>query len=240
MVLKRPMLSFVLLSCIIFLGLFSLTGVSMALRLPAITTEIVKIISAWSSTFAFLILFRRIYPGVRLSDFIKEKFAQRINFRVVVSIIILQSVIYVTTIALLPDTQTIIDTIASTGVATTISVFLWHLLWGPLGEQLGWRGYMLNELHKEYSPLTAALIKGVLWGFWHAPLWLVSGYTGMHLLKYSLFFMILMISASVIIAFFYRLNHTLLIPIVIHQMLNFFTYGITGELLQVEIGRAHV
>lgn len=92
---------------------------------------------------------------------------------------------------------------------------------------------MLNELQKEYSPLTSALIKGALWGFWHAPLWLVSGYTGINLLKYSLFFMILMISASVIIAFFYKLNRTLLIPIVIHQMLNFFTYGITGELLQV-------
>lgn len=38
-----------------------------------------------------------------------------------------------------------------------------------VGEELGWRGYAQPELEKRYSPLVAALILGVLWGFWHLP-----------------------------------------------------------------------
>jgi membrane protease YdiL (CAAX protease family) len=38
-----------------------------------------------------------------------------------------------------------------------------------VGEELGWRGYAQPELEKRYSPLVAAIILGILWGFWHLP-----------------------------------------------------------------------
>jgi len=38
-----------------------------------------------------------------------------------------------------------------------------------VGEELGWRGYAQPELEKHYSPLIAAIVLGVLWGFWHLP-----------------------------------------------------------------------
>ena len=39
-----------------------------------------------------------------------------------------------------------------------------------LGEELGWRGFLLPNLCKKYSPLTATIITGVIWGIWHAPM----------------------------------------------------------------------
>jgi membrane protease YdiL (CAAX protease family) len=42
------------------------------------------------------------------------------------------------------------------------------------GEEIGWRGYALPEYLKQYQPLSASLLVGIFWGFWHLPLiWLV-------------------------------------------------------------------
>ena len=46
---------------------------------------------------------------------------------------------------------------------------------GPLGEELGWRGFTLPRLLKQYDALKASLILGVLWGIWHLPAVLCSG-----------------------------------------------------------------
>lgn len=42
-----------------------------------------------------------------------------------------------------------------------------------LGEELGWRGWLLPKL-MVYGPVRAILVSGVLWGLWHAPLILLG------------------------------------------------------------------
>jgi membrane protease YdiL (CAAX protease family) len=46
---------------------------------------------------------------------------------------------------------------------------------GPLGEELGWRGFALPRLLERHSPLRASLILGAVWGVWHLPAFLFSG-----------------------------------------------------------------
>jgi len=46
---------------------------------------------------------------------------------------------------------------------------------GPLGEELGWRGFALPRLLQRYDALKASLILGFLWGVWHLPAVLHSG-----------------------------------------------------------------
>lgn len=38
-----------------------------------------------------------------------------------------------------------------------------------LGEELGWRGYLLQKLCKQYSLQKSTIISGIIWGIWHAP-----------------------------------------------------------------------
>lgn len=46
-----------------------------------------------------------------------------------------------------------------------------NLIMGPLGEELGWRGYLLPRLVPELGLVGAALVVGVVWALWHLPLW---------------------------------------------------------------------
>lgn len=47
-----------------------------------------------------------------------------------------------------------------------------------VGEEAGWRGWMLPELQKRFSPLSSSMVLGIVWGLWHFPLFLNGQYTG--------------------------------------------------------------
>jgi membrane protease YdiL (CAAX protease family) len=50
------------------------------------------------------------------------------------------------------------------------------LLGGSLGEETGWRGFLLPQLLKRNSPVVASLILGVIWAVWHAPADVYGGF----------------------------------------------------------------
>jgi membrane protease YdiL (CAAX protease family) len=41
-----------------------------------------------------------------------------------------------------------------------------------LGEEIGWRGYVLPQLQSRMSALSASLLLAPIWAVWHLPLWL--------------------------------------------------------------------
>jgi len=46
---------------------------------------------------------------------------------------------------------------------------------GPLGEELGWRGFALPVFQTRYNALTSSLLVGVLWFLWHLPIVWMAG-----------------------------------------------------------------
>ncbi len=56
-----------------------------------------------------------------------------------------------------------------------VTFLLILVLGGPLGEEPGWRRYALPLLIFRLGPLLASLVVGLLWAFWHLPLWFITG-----------------------------------------------------------------
>ena len=48
-------------------------------------------------------------------------------------------------------------------------------LGGPVGEELGWRGFALPRLQQHRNALDASILLGLVWGLWHLPLYFVLG-----------------------------------------------------------------
>jgi uncharacterized protein len=46
---------------------------------------------------------------------------------------------------------------------------------GPLPEELGWRGYALDQLQARWSAAIASLVLGAIWAVWHLPLFVMTG-----------------------------------------------------------------
>lgn len=94
---------------------------------------------------------------------------------------------------------------------------------------------MQQELQKRFSPLAASLWIGLLWGLWHFPLWLVSGYTGLDLLIYSGFFLLGIISFSVFLSYFYNKSGNILVSVWIHFVFNILLQIVALDSLKVII-----
>jgi membrane protease YdiL (CAAX protease family) len=59
---------------------------------------------------------------------------------------------------------------ARAGLVLIVSLFIGRFLYGGgLGEELGWRGFLLPMLQSRMSPLVASLLVGAMWAGWHAP-----------------------------------------------------------------------
>ena len=52
---------------------------------------------------------------------------------------------------------------------------IFMLLFGPLPEEVAWRGYALDGLQNRWNALISSLILGLVWTAWHLPLFFIQG-----------------------------------------------------------------
>ena len=104
-----------------------------------------------------------------------------------------------------------------------LSVYLTASAWmaittGPLGEELGWRGYLTPKLLESRNAIVVSLIVGFLWGIWHLPLYLTSAFST---LAGSLEFVGgLMLTSIIMTAILLHTRGSVLIAVVYHWMMN--------------------
>ena len=233
---SKDLKKYFILSYVIFWLFLALTGYMISLKVPMLIQNIMIIICSWSPTFAIIIMFKKIYPNITLKEYRKVHFTKKVNPGIFISSLLLQILVIVfAVLAFFLISNKPLNTITFIAVSSIIPVFIMDLTSGALGEELGWRGYALNILQKKYIPLKAGLIVGILWGLWHLPLMIFSGYVGFELVYYILAFMIAMISFSVVITFFYNKSKNILIAMWMHFWFNFLLKIVIIDLLPLMI-----
>ncbi len=135
------------------------------------------------------------------------------------------SLIIIVSIFITPGGKASLGVLDWTQLQLIPMALLTGLMFGPIAEELGWRGFALPVLQKKYSALTSSLIIGVVWCFWHTPLFwapvgtLVSGQevTFIAVGKYLLFATGLSIVFTWI---FNSSNGSVLLTIAFHAVVN--------------------
>ena len=68
--------------------------------------------------------------------------------------------------------------LVAVSIAVTASVGVLAEIGRSLGEELGWRGFLVPELCRRHRLEFAGVLSGIVWGLWHFPLFLATGFGG--------------------------------------------------------------
>lgn len=88
-----------------------------------------------------------------------------------------------------------------------------------LGEEIGWRGYMLPKLLTTKNWIYSSLLVGLVWGVWHLPLFYLGNTTQSNI-PLSLYFLDLIASTFIFTWIFYQSKGSLLIATLFHTSIN--------------------
>jgi len=188
--------------------------------------------AAWTPTFALLVLFKKLFPGNSIKAFYRNAFRERLNLKLLLCVTVIQFFAFFGAVGITAFEKGIsFYSLLDLSVPTLFTGFLWTAIQGPTGEQSGWRGFLQPHMEKRFSVIKASVIVGIIWGFWHTPLWFTSGYMGLDLIQFIVGYMVAITCAAVIIGICYNRCKNLFVPIWIHFMFNFTLTMYTGALL---------
>ncbi len=109
-----------------------------------------------------------------------------------------------------------------------MSIPIWFLLalpFGPMGEELGWRGFLLPRLLKSHSPIFSTIFVGIAWGVWHLASFTFPGAAIPDFLPVNEYTVLLFIGYTVCLSFLYTAVHfrtggSVFAAIFLHAFLN--------------------
>ncbi len=103
-------------------------------------------------------------------------------------------------------------------------------LGSTLGEEIGWRGFLIFELRKVMSFKSLTIVSGIIWAIYHFPIINLMYGNGEYLLLHMSAFTIMIIGISVILAYYTFKSNSLWPAAVYHSIHNIYIQKICTPL----------
>jgi len=191
-------------------------------------------IPSWTPTIILLLLFKKIFPNNTIKDFYKKVFSQKISIPLILIVTAIQILIITVSAGIVAIHNNVSFTSLWDFSASTLLLgFIFTIIQGATGEESGWRGFLQPAMEKKLGVIKGSLMVGVVWSFWHTPLWFATGLVGTNLLVYIITFIIGNLSISLIIGICYDYCKNLFIPIWIHFLFNFLARPYIGDAIYI-------
>jgi uncharacterized protein len=220
---QDPVRVYVIRTYLLFWAMILVLGgvASMVLQVPESSMRYVSLLCSWSPTIVLLLMMKRLRPQLGIRGFYREAFSPRIPAWMLLVIPFLVSGLFLLSLLLsslfgqgtLTEQLTIVP---SALIGTVVVVFLQ----GPAGEESGWRGYLRPELEARHGFVRGSLYLGLIWAFWHAPLWFISGNLGLETLVYIMANVVVLTSLTLIMGIFMKRSANLFVAVWIHFWFN--------------------
>ncbi|MCB1044845.1 MAG: CPBP family intramembrane metalloprotease [Acidobacteria bacterium] len=105
-----------------------------------------------------------------------------------------------------------------------------------LGEEIGWRGFLVPELAKHLSIPQVGLVAGLIWALWHVPLFLVGGGIDRATLLALACFTLMVLGLSMIMTWLRCVSGSLWTGVWLHASHNVFVQRIATPLTESSEG----
>ncbi len=109
-----------------------------------------------------------------LKRLVGKLFLWRVSWKWYAFIALTPLMISVFAVGLSSFRETALNGFDPSGWLFILPMLLIALPFGPLPEELGWRGFALPRLRQRFGVLESGLILGVVWTFWHTPMFWIG------------------------------------------------------------------
>ena len=103
-------------------------------------------------------------------------------------------------------------------------------LGSTLGEEIGWRGFLIVELRKIMSFKKLSIVSGVIWAVWHYPILYLMYGNSSTLWQHILAFTIMIVGVSVILAYYTFKSNSLWPAAIFHSIHNIYIQKVATPL----------